>query len=286
MTLLSAGDLYVAKFTGSSPAAEITAPARSRPTAASTAPANGCRSWSAGSRRCPGCPSRRCWSTPAWPLTRWARPRWTAARTSSPACTPARSTSPAPTTRTAARSARKAPPRSTRATHNRDGHIVEITETGDQTSTTFTWNLLMVCGDPATGTRDLLRRLPGGPGLADLLPGQRRVRLGGQPLDLHRRRALRHRLRRRAVQGHPGRCGARQGGAVPRRPARRRDLRARSSTTRNGPCSSPCSTRARKARSTRSTRTSRTTLPPARRRRPGQVRAPRPSVVQVFRTDA
>lgn len=34
---------------------------------------------------------------------------------------------------------------------NRDGHIVEITETGDQTSTTFTWNLLMVCGDPAQG---------------------------------------------------------------------------------------------------------------------------------------
>ncbi|WP_461172186.1 PhoX family phosphatase [Arthrobacter sp. Z1-9] len=34
---------------------------------------------------------------------------------------------------------------------NRDGHIVEITETGDQTSTTFSWNLLMVCGDPAQG---------------------------------------------------------------------------------------------------------------------------------------
>ncbi|WP_427006422.1 PhoX family protein [Pseudarthrobacter sp. H2] len=33
---------------------------------------------------------------------------------------------------------------------NRDGHIVEITETGDQTSTKFNWNLLMVCGDPAT----------------------------------------------------------------------------------------------------------------------------------------
>ncbi|WP_211879581.1 PhoX family protein [Pseudarthrobacter albicanus] len=32
---------------------------------------------------------------------------------------------------------------------NRDGHIVEITETGDQTSTKFAWNLLMVCGDPA-----------------------------------------------------------------------------------------------------------------------------------------
>ena len=34
---------------------------------------------------------------------------------------------------------------------NRDGHIVEITEAGDQTSTRFTWNLLMVCGDPAQG---------------------------------------------------------------------------------------------------------------------------------------
>ncbi|HCC41551.1 MAG TPA: phosphatase, partial [Arthrobacter bacterium] len=32
---------------------------------------------------------------------------------------------------------------------NRDGHIVEITETGDQTSINFTWNLLMVCGDPS-----------------------------------------------------------------------------------------------------------------------------------------
>ena len=36
-------------------------------------------------------------------------------------------------------------------TQNRDGHIVEITETGDQTSTSFSWNLLMVCGDPAQG---------------------------------------------------------------------------------------------------------------------------------------
>ncbi|MCX6498935.1 MAG: PhoX family phosphatase [Arthrobacter sp.] len=32
---------------------------------------------------------------------------------------------------------------------NRDGHIVEITETGDQTAAKFNWNLLMVCGDPA-----------------------------------------------------------------------------------------------------------------------------------------
>ena len=37
-------------------------------------------------------------------------------------------------------------------TQNRDGHIVEMTETNnDATATTFNWNLLMVCGDPAQG---------------------------------------------------------------------------------------------------------------------------------------
>ncbi|MGO4957419.1 PhoX family protein [Luteococcus sp. Sow4_B9] len=33
---------------------------------------------------------------------------------------------------------------------NRDGHVVEIQELGSQTSTRFAWNLLLVCGDPAT----------------------------------------------------------------------------------------------------------------------------------------
>lgn len=32
---------------------------------------------------------------------------------------------------------------------NRDGHIVEITEAPGQTGTSFAWNLLLVCGDPA-----------------------------------------------------------------------------------------------------------------------------------------
>lgn len=32
---------------------------------------------------------------------------------------------------------------------NRDGHVVEIIPSGDQTSTRFTWNLLLVAGDPA-----------------------------------------------------------------------------------------------------------------------------------------
>jgi secreted PhoX family phosphatase len=43
---------------------------------------------------------------------------------------------------------------------NRDGHIVEITESGDQTSTTFGWNLLMVCGDPARNTSTYFSGFP------------------------------------------------------------------------------------------------------------------------------
>ncbi|MUK03162.1 DUF839 domain-containing protein [Vibrio cholerae] len=35
-------------------------------------------------------------------------------------------------------------------TQNRDGHVVELTEAGNNaTGTRFTWNLLLVCGDPA-----------------------------------------------------------------------------------------------------------------------------------------
>jgi len=43
---------------------------------------------------------------------------------------------------------------------NRDGHIVEIDERGDQTSTGFDWNLLMVCGDPAQGDQTYFSGFP------------------------------------------------------------------------------------------------------------------------------
>ncbi|WP_284990949.1 PhoX family phosphatase [Arthrobacter sp. efr-133-TYG-120] len=45
-------------------------------------------------------------------------------------------------------------------TLNRDGHIVEITETGDQTSTRFKWTLLMVCGDPAKNSSTYFSGFP------------------------------------------------------------------------------------------------------------------------------
>jgi len=43
---------------------------------------------------------------------------------------------------------------------NRDGHIVEIDEQGDQTSTAFAWNLLLVAGDPAQGDQTYFSGFP------------------------------------------------------------------------------------------------------------------------------
>ena len=168
---------------------------------------------------------------------------------------------------------------------NRDGHIVEITETGDQTSTTFTWNLLMVCGDPAQGDVTYFSGFPADQvspiscpdNLAFDSVGNLWISTDGAPSGIGKADGLFKVTLDGAERGTRG--------AVPRRPARRRDLRARSSTTRNAPCSSPCSTRARTAPSTRSCPSSRTTSPAGTTPERGQARAPRPSVVQVFRTD-
>ncbi|MHA7270641.1 PhoX family protein [Arthrobacter sp. HLT1-20] len=44
---------------------------------------------------------------------------------------------------------------------NRDGHVVEITERrNDATATTFGWNLLMLCGDPAKNTETYFSGFP------------------------------------------------------------------------------------------------------------------------------
>lgn len=46
-------------------------------------------------------------------------------------------------------------------TKNRDGHIVEITERrNDSTATTFNWNLLMLCGDPAKNSTTYFSGFP------------------------------------------------------------------------------------------------------------------------------
>ncbi|UZN03116.1 PhoX family protein [Cellulomonas sp. S1-8] len=44
---------------------------------------------------------------------------------------------------------------------NRDGHVVELTEAGDDvTATTFGWSILLLCGDPATNTSTYFAGFP------------------------------------------------------------------------------------------------------------------------------
>lgn len=46
-------------------------------------------------------------------------------------------------------------------TNNRDGHVIEITEAGnDAAATTFGWSILLVCGDPATNTSTYFAGFP------------------------------------------------------------------------------------------------------------------------------
>ncbi len=87
---------------------------------------------------------------------------------------------------------------------------------------------------PAVQPEHLLRRLRQDEGLADLVPRQRRLRPGGQPVDLHRRPAQLGAAQRRAPQGDPLGARARPGPAVPVGARRRRDLRPRD-PRRRGP---------------------------------------------------
>ena len=131
-------------------------------------------------------------------------------------------------------------------TPNREGHVLELTEPGnDAAATTFGWTLPARLR-AARERRHLLRRLHR-PGLADLVPRQRRLRPVRRPVDLHRRPARDDRPRRRAAPGHPHRRRAWPRRAVPGRPARRRDLRAGDRQPGRHGLRRACSTRARTA---------------------------------------
>ncbi len=97
-------------------------------------------------------------------------------------------------------------------TANRDGHVVELVESGnDPTATSFGWRILLCAG--SVQPEHLLRGLRQDEGLADLVPGQRRVRLApatcGSPRTVSRARS---RAQRRLAQG--ARCRARERGRV------------------------------------------------------------------------
>ncbi|BAS16465.1 dtdp-Glucose 4,6-dehydratase [Arthrobacter sp. Hiyo8] len=115
MDLLSEGDLYVAKFTGDSPASEITG----NGALPSDGAFDGSGEWLPlvvdGVSAVPGMSVPEVLVYTRLAADKVGPPRWTAAKTSNPTWPPARSMWSAPTTRTAASLERKAPPRSTRA---------------------------------------------------------------------------------------------------------------------------------------------------------------------------
>ena len=109
------------------------------------------------------------------------------------------------------------------ASGNRNGYVLEMVPNGDDHAATgFTWNLMLVCGDPEA-PETYFAGYDKSEGQPDLVPGQRRLRRQRQPVDLHRRQ--RARLQRRHLPGAGRRPEPWRGQAVPHRAARRRDLR-------------------------------------------------------------
>ncbi len=151
MTLLSAGNLYVAKFTGNSPAAEITG--------TGAVPADGgfdgTGEWLPlvvdGASAVPGMSIEEVLVYTRLAADKVGPTKMDRAEDVQPSLHTGKvyvaCTNNSDRGKVGKEGATEINPRNA----NRDGHIVEITETGDQTSTAFTWNLLMVCGDPAQG---------------------------------------------------------------------------------------------------------------------------------------
>ncbi|MBT2536900.1 PhoX family phosphatase [Arthrobacter sp. ISL-69] len=151
MTLLSAGNLYVAKFTGNSPAAEITG--------TGAVPADGAFDGTGewlplvvdGASAVPGMSVEEVLVYTRLAADKVGPTKMDRCEDVEPSLHTGKvyvaCTNNSDRGKAGKEGATEINPRNA----NRDGHIVEITETGDQTSTAFTWNLLMVCGDPAQG---------------------------------------------------------------------------------------------------------------------------------------
>lgn len=152
LTLLSAGDLYVAKFAGNSAAAEIDG----KGTVPSDGAFDGAGEWLplavGGKSAVPGMTLEEVLVYTRLAADKVGPTKMDRCEDVQPSLLTGKvyvaCTNNSDRGKAGKEGATEANPRNA----NRDGHVVEITETGDQTSTTFGWNLLMVCGDPAQNT--------------------------------------------------------------------------------------------------------------------------------------
>lgn len=152
MTLLENGDLYVAKFTGNSPAAEIDG--------TGTVPADGSFDGSGewlplivgGESQVAGMSVEQVLVHTRLAADKVGPTKMDRCEDVEPSLKSRKvyvaCTNNSDRGKTGKAAADEANPR----TENRDGHVIEIDEQGDQTSTAFAWNLLLVCGDPKTDT--------------------------------------------------------------------------------------------------------------------------------------
>ncbi|WP_318152438.1 alkaline phosphatase PhoX [Brachybacterium huguangmaarense] len=151
MTLLEEGDLYVARFTGNSPAAEIDG--------TGAVPADGSFDGSGewiplvvgGRSRVPGFSVEEALVHTRLAADAVSPTKMDRCEDVEPSLASRRVYVACTNNSDRGASGKAAPDEANPRRENRDGHVVEIDEQGDQTSTTFAWNLLLVCGDPAQG---------------------------------------------------------------------------------------------------------------------------------------
>jgi secreted PhoX family phosphatase len=149
MTLLSAGDLYVAKFTGDSPAAEIDG--------TGALPADGAFDGSGewlplvvgGKSAVDGMSVEEVLVYTRLAADKVGPTKMDRCEDVQPSLLTGKVYVVCTNNSDRGKPGKEGPTEVNPRSLNRDGHIVEITETGDQASTRFAWNLLMVCGDPA-----------------------------------------------------------------------------------------------------------------------------------------
>ncbi|MBT2534273.1 PhoX family phosphatase [Arthrobacter sp. ISL-48] len=160
MTLLSAGDLYVAKFTGDSPAAEISG--------TGTLPADGAFDGSGewlplvvgGKSAVAGMSVEEVLVYTRLAADKVGPTKMDRCEDVQPSLLTGKVYVVCTNNSDRGKPGKEGPTEVNPRSLNRDGHIVEITETGDQTSTKFAWNLLMVCGDPARNTSTYFAGFP------------------------------------------------------------------------------------------------------------------------------
>lgn len=150
MTLLEQGDLYVAKFTGNSPAEEIDGKA----TPLSDGEFDGTGRWlplvKDGRSMVDGMSVEEVLVYTRLAADKLGATKMDRCEDVEPSLHTGRVYVACTNNSDRGKEGKEGPNEANPRTQNRDGHVIEIDELGHQSSTRFAWSLMLVCGDPAT----------------------------------------------------------------------------------------------------------------------------------------